>query len=71
MLTYDPATAVWTNLSAPLLGTPPSSRYYHGFASDGDKLYVHGGTGAYTNKCEGTEVEVRGVQRVDRVLKEN
>ncbi len=42
---YDPTTEAWTDLSVPLSGTAPSFRYFHGFASAGGKLYVHGGRG--------------------------
>ncbi len=34
---------VWTDLSSPVLGTKPTARDGHGFASAGGKLYVHGG----------------------------
>ena len=40
---YDPAAMAWTDLSAAMLGTPPSARQGHGFTSAGGKLYVHGG----------------------------
>ena len=40
---YDPAAMAWTDLSAAASGTPPSARGFHGLASAGGKLYVHGG----------------------------
>ena len=40
---YDPASTTWLNLSSHALGTPPSAREGHGFASAEGKLYVHGG----------------------------
>jgi hypothetical protein len=41
---FDPSLGVWTRLS-PAAGSaqPPPGRFYHGFASEGGKLYVHGG----------------------------
>ena len=40
---YDPVAKVWTDLSAPVKGTPPTARYSHGFTSADGQLYVHGG----------------------------
>ena len=40
---YDPATWAWEDLSAATSGAPPSVGGWHGFASAGGKLYVHGG----------------------------
>ena len=46
---FDPAAMVWTLLSPGAgSGQPPSARFWHGFASAGGKLYVHGG--AYYDK---------------------
>jgi hypothetical protein len=43
---YHPADGAWTDLSAPLSGSPPSPRSGHGFTSASEgKLYVHGGEG--------------------------
>lgn len=36
-------TLSWTDLSNRTLGQAPSSRAYHGFVSDGGKLYVFAG----------------------------
>lgn len=40
---YDLLTMIWTDLSTPRFGTPPSARACHGFTSDGGRLYVFGG----------------------------
>ena len=40
---FDLGTGAWADLSAAASGTPPSPRAFHGFASAGGKLYVHGG----------------------------
>ncbi len=40
---YNIDAKVWTELSSPTHGTQPTARDGHGFASAGDKLYVHGG----------------------------
>ncbi len=50
---YDPATRVWTSLSANVSGTPPSPRAYHGFASADGKLYVFGGSGDQRGRAAG------------------
>ena len=59
---YDPAAGAWTDLSAALSGTPPSSRGYHGFTSAGGKLYVHGGYGG--DSGEGGAGRAEGVGMV-------
>ncbi len=43
---FDPVSLLWTNLSDYSAGEPPSSRFMHGFAAVGHKLYVQGGLGA-------------------------
>ena len=40
---FDLGTGAWADLSAAASVTPPSPRAFHGFASAGGKLYVHGG----------------------------
>jgi hypothetical protein len=45
LFAFDPQTLTWKNLTGTVLGTPPSARFGHGFASVGGLLYVHGGTG--------------------------
>ena len=40
---YDPVAQVWTDLTSPASGTPPTARSYHGFTSAGGRLYVYGG----------------------------
>lgn len=39
---FNPISLVWT-LSVAVAGIPPSPRRMHGFASSGNKVYVHGG----------------------------
>jgi hypothetical protein len=41
LYSIDPATMAWTPIS--ILGTSPSARAGHGFASARGKLYLHGG----------------------------
>ena len=52
----DPSTNTWSDLSAFASGPRPTARYYHGFASADNKLFVFGGS---TNNGE----SVRGVER--------
>ncbi len=40
---YDPASKMWTDLSAAASGAPPSPRVGHGLASAGGRLFVHCG----------------------------
>jgi N-acetylneuraminic acid mutarotase len=40
---YDPVAGAWTDLSAAVSGTPPLTRWGHGFTFAGGKLYVFGG----------------------------
>jgi hypothetical protein len=42
---FNPATMTWFDLSGHALGTPPDTRFGHGFKCAGSKLYVHGGSG--------------------------
>ena len=39
---FDPIAMVWTDLSDPASGTPPTARGSHGFTSAVGMLYVHG-----------------------------
>ena len=47
---------IWTNLSDRVKGAIPSSRAYHGFASEGGYIYVFAGTkigiGDYESRCK-------------------
>ncbi len=43
LYSFDPVAKVWTDLSAPVGGTAPTARHWHGFTSADGKLYVHGG----------------------------
>ena len=43
---YDPVAQVWTDLSSPASGRPPTARFSHGFTSADGKLYAHGGVDA-------------------------
>ena len=43
LFVYDPLTLAWTDLSSQVSCTLPAARFYHGFTSTGDKLYIHGG----------------------------
>ncbi len=54
---FDLVNMVWTVLSAKGSAHRPSARYGHGFASAGDKLYVHGGVGPSGNSRAGAEFE--------------
>jgi hypothetical protein len=47
---FDPATMVWSQLSA-AESTRPSARCLHGFTSTGGKLYVHGGVDNFGMYC--------------------
>ena len=47
---YDLVVMAWTGLSAPVSGTPPSPRYWHGFTTAEGRLYVHGGQGESGNE---------------------
>ena len=40
---FNTTASVWTDLSAVSSGSEPQARYNHGFTSEGDRLYVHGG----------------------------
>ena len=40
---YDTSLLLWTNLSIPKYGTPPSPRYDFGFDFVVDKIYLFGG----------------------------
>jgi N-acetylneuraminic acid mutarotase len=45
---YDPVAKRWTDLSSPLLGSPPSARYLHSAFVAYGKMYVFGGnTGSF------------------------
>jgi hypothetical protein len=48
---FDPATTVWTLLSAAEDINRPAARGNHGFASAGGKFYVFGGC-TWSGKCE-------------------
>jgi hypothetical protein len=41
---FDPVALNWTELTGVAKGTAPSARRWHGVASVGGKLYVHGGS---------------------------
>ncbi len=43
LLVFDPASGTWTDLTGGNSGSSPSPRGGHGFASDGNLLYEHGG----------------------------
>ena len=46
LLAYDISRAIWTDLTSPPTGTPPSARQAHGFAAVNGQLFVHAGTDA-------------------------
>ena len=46
-------TFTWRNLSILAKGLHPAARYYHGFTSSGDSLYVYGGTSTDIGKFFG------------------
>jgi hypothetical protein len=46
MFAYDPENTSWIQVSA-TIGAEPSPRYAHGFTSQGNKLYLHGGLGKH------------------------
>jgi hypothetical protein len=48
---YDPVAGAWTDLSAAISGSPPSTRWGHGFTSAGGKLYVFGGSDDQGDWC--------------------
>ena len=43
---FNPSTLTWVDISIVANGARPEPRMLHGFASAGNKLYVHGGSGA-------------------------
>jgi hypothetical protein len=46
LLVFDLVTKLWTNLSSVASGSWPSPRKCHGFTSEGERLYLFGGSGA-------------------------
>ena len=54
---FDLVAMEWTRLSTDNDTQRPSARYKHGFTSEGDRLYVHGGF----NGSGDSEAKVVGV----------
>ena len=42
---FNPSDLTWVDISVVAYGARPEPRILHGFASAGNKLYVHGGLG--------------------------
>ena len=56
---FDPVGLAWTDLSNAAVGTPPTPRYSHGFASVGGRLYVHGWNDGYGGERGSTGCEIQ------------
>ena len=65
MYTFQIQTNSWLDLKGSMKGNAPNPRVGHGFVSDGQKLYIFGGT------CNGSEHQIHVTTRGHLVLQYN